>query len=234
MLQVRNVGVMRGSLQVLWDISLQVEKNEIVALIGSNGAGKSTLLGTLVGLFKPLAGSIRFGDKDISGLPPHKYVNLGISFVPEDRKLFSNCLVRENLVLGAYSSRARKRTKEMLEEMYELFPIVKERKDQLAVTLSGGEQRMLAIARSLMSNPDLLILDEPSQGLSPLMSLEVFRTLEKLKERDISIFVAEQNVAHALRFADRAYVMETGRVTLQGKSSELLGNDLVRQAFLGC
>jgi len=118
--------------------------------------------------------------------------------------------------------------------MYELFPIVKERREQLAVTLSGGEQRMLAIARSLMSSPDLLILDEPSQGLSPLMSLEVFRTLEKLKERDISIFVAEQNVAHALRFADRAYVMETGRVTLQGKSSELLGNDRVREAFLGC
>jgi branched-chain amino acid transport system ATP-binding protein len=234
MLEVRNVDVMRGGLQVLWDISLEVKKNEIVALIGSNGAGKTTFLSTLVGMFKPSSGGIWFGEKEITGLPPYKYVSLGISFVPEDRKLFTNCSVRENLILGAYSSRAKKRTKEMLEQMYEIFPIVKAREKQLAVTLSGGEQRMLAIARSLMSNPELLILDEPSQGLSPLMSLEVFRTLEKLKERDISIFVAEQNVAHALRFADRAYVMETGRLTLEGKSSELLGNDLVREAFLGC
>jgi branched-chain amino acid transport system ATP-binding protein len=234
MLEVRNVDVMRGGLQVLWDISLQVEKNEIVALIGSNGAGKTTFLSTLVGLFKPYSGGIWFGEKEIAGLPPYKYVNLGISFVPEDRKLFTNCSVRENLILGAYSSKARKRAKEMLEQIYEIFPIVKAREKQLAVTLSGGEQRMLAIARSLMSNPELLILDEPSQGLSPLMSLEVFRTLEKLKEREISILVAEQNVVHALRFADRAYVMETGRLTLEGKSSELLGNDLVREAFLGC
>lgn len=234
MLEVRNIDVMRGGLQVLWDISLQVRKNEIVALIGSNGAGKTTFLSTLVGIFKPSSGGIWFEDKEVTGLPPYRYANLGISFVPEDRKLFTNCLVRENLVLGAYSPRARKHRRETLEQVYDIFPIVKSRENQLAVTLSGGEQRMLAIARGLMSNPDLLILDEPSQGLSPLMSLEVFRALERLKEQEISILVAEQNVAHALRFADRAYVMETGKLTLEGKSSELLGNDLVREAFLGC
>lgn len=233
MLEIKNLNVIRGGLQILWDVSISVKKHEIVALIGSNGAGKTTFLSTLVGLLKPSSGTMHFHEKEISGLPPYKNVNLGISFVPEDRKLFTNCSVRENLLLGAYSSRAKKHTKEMLDAVYQTFPLSKERENQLSVTLSGGEQRMLAIARSLMSNPELLILDEPSQGLSPRMALEVFKTLEKLKERDISILLAEQNVHHALRFADRAYIMETGRVTLEGKSSELLGNDYVREAFLG-
>jgi branched-chain amino acid transport system ATP-binding protein len=220
-------------LPVLWDVSLEVGADEIVALIGSNGAGKTTLLSTLVGLLKPLSGEMRFDGKDITGLPPYKYVNLGITFVPEDRKLFTNCSVYENLLLGAYSSRARANRKAMLETVHEIFPFTRERTRQLAVTLSGGEQRMLAIARSLMSGPELLILDEPSQGLSPRMSLEVFKTLEKLKERKISILLAEQNVHHALRFADRAYVMETGRIVHEGRSAELLGDDHVREAFLG-
>jgi len=233
MLKVSNLNVIRGGLQVLWDVSINVKKNEIVALIGSNGAGKTTFLSTLVGILKPSSGTMLFHEKEISGLPPYKNVNLGISFVPEDRKLFTNCSVRENLLLGAYSSRAKKHTKDMLDAVYQTFPLSKERENQLSVTLSGGEQRMLAIARGLMSNPELLILDEPSQGLSPRMALEVFKTLEKLKEREISILLAEQNVHHALRFADRAYIMETGKVTLEGKSSELLGNDYVREAFLG-
>jgi branched-chain amino acid transport system ATP-binding protein len=233
MLKIENLNVIRGGLQVLWDVSINVKKNEIVALIGSNGAGKTTLLSTLVGLLKPSSGTVLFHDKEIGGLPPYRNVSLGISFVPEDRKLFTNCSVRENLLLGAYCSRAKKHTKEMLDAVYQTFPLSKERENQLCVTLSGGEQRMLAIARSLMSNPELLILDEPSQGLSPRMALEVFKTLEKLKEREISILLAEQNVHHALRFADRAYIMETGKVTLEGKSSELLGNDYVREAFLG-
>jgi branched-chain amino acid transport system ATP-binding protein len=233
MLEIRNLNVIRNGLQVLWDVSLNVKKNEIVALIGSNGAGKTTFLSTLVGLLKPSSGTMLFNDKEISGLPPYKNVNLGISFVPEDRKLFSNCSVRENLLLGAYSSRAKTHTKDMLNAVYQIFPLSKARENQLSVTLSGGEQRMLAIARGLMSNPELLILDEPSQGLSPKMAVEVFKALQKLKERDISILLAEQNVYHALKFADRVYVMEMGKVTLEGKSSELLGNDYVREAFLG-
>ncbi len=233
MLRISHLGVSRGGLQVLWDVSMDIGKNEIVALIGSNGAGKTTLLSTVVGLLKPSTGNVLLHDRDITGLLPHKYVKLGISFVPEDRKLFNNCSVRENLVLGAYRSRDKTNKKMLLESVYEVFPFLKDREKQYAVTLSGGEQRMLAIARSLMSSPELLILDEPSQGLSPRMSLEVFKTLEKLRDRDISILLAEQNVHHALRFSDRAYIMETGKVTLEGKSSELVGNDHIREAFLG-
>ncbi len=232
-LQVKDLNVLRGGLQVLWDVSLDIRKNEIVALIGSNGAGKTTFQSTLVGLLKPASGTIRFHDEEIRGMAPYRHVKMGIAFVPEDRKLFINCSVKENLVLGAYSSRSRPRAKLLLEEMYQLFPILKAREKQLAVTLSGGEQRMLAIARSLMSEPELLILDEPSLGLSPLMVLEVFHTLEKLRERNISVLVAEQNVYSALRFADRAYVIETGVVTMEGKSADLLGDDHIREAFLG-
>ena len=233
MLSVRGLNVNRGKLQILFDVSMDVRENEIVALLGSNGAGKTTFLSSLVGLLKPASGSISFQDKDIGGLPPHKYVNHGVSFVPEDRKLFTNCSVRENLMLGAYRSRKKKNIQELLEGIYEIFPVCKDREKQYALTLSGGEQRMLAIARSLMSDPRLLILDEPSQGLSPRMSLEVFKSLEKLRERGISILLAEQNVHHALRFSDRAYIMETGAVTLEGKSCDLVGNDHIREAFLG-
>ncbi len=233
MLEIKNLDVMRGGLQILWNVSLEMKRNEIVALIGSNGAGKTTLLNSIVGLIKPSSGTIHFHHKEITNLPPYKKVSLGISFVPEDRKLFTNCSVRENLLLGAYSSRAKTKTKAMLNTVYEIFPLLKQRENQLSVTLSGGEQRMLAIGRNLMSNPELLMLDEPSQGLSPLVALEVFETSEKLRQRGISILLVEQNVYYALKFASRAYVMETGRITLEGKSSELLGNDYVREAFLG-
>ncbi|NHV97068.1 MAG: ABC transporter ATP-binding protein [Thaumarchaeota archaeon] len=233
MLEVRELNVMRGRLQVIWDASIDVKNGEIVALIGSNGAGKTTLLSAIAGLLKPVSGTIHFQGKNISGLPPYRIVDLGVAFVPEDRKLFANCSVRENLLLGAYGSRAKGRTKEMLETVCQVFPILKERENQLASTLSGGEQRMLAIARSLMSNPELLLVDEPSQGLSPKMTAEVFKTLEKLRERGISILLAEQNIYYALKMADRAYVMEVGKVTLEGKSSDLLTNGYVREAFLG-
>jgi branched-chain amino acid transport system ATP-binding protein len=233
MLEISHLDVMRGGLQILWDVSLEVKRNEIVALIGPNGAGKTTLLNSIVGFLKPSSGTILFHKKEITGLPPYKKVNLGISFVPEDRKLFTNCSVRENLLLGAYSSRAKTQTKAMLNTVYEMFPLLKQRENQLSITLSGGEQRMLAIGRNLMSNPELLMLDEPSQGLSPLVALEVFNTSEKLRERGISILLVEQNVYYALKFANRAYIMETGKITLEGKSSELLGNDYIREAFLG-
>ncbi len=233
LLEIKDLSVLRGGLQVLWGMELRLDKKEMVALVGSNGAGKTTFLSALAGLLKPASGQLLFHGQDISGLPPYQHVKKGIAFVPEDRKLFINCSVRENLILGAYSSRSRRRTKALLAEMYEVFPLLKDRERQLAVTLSGGEQRMLAIARGLMSEPELLVLDEPSLGLSPLMVLEVFRTLDKLKEREISVLVAEQNVYSSLRFADRAYVLETGRITMQGKSADILGDEHIREAFLG-
>ncbi|MBS7647844.1 ABC transporter ATP-binding protein [Candidatus Bathyarchaeota archaeon] len=233
MLEVKDLNVARGGLHVLWDVSIKVQKEEIVALIGSNGAGKTTLLSTIAGILKPLSGTILFNDREITGLPPHKIVKLGVSFVPEDRKLFTNCTVRENLLLGAYTSKEKRHTKSMLETVYQIFPLLKERENQLSATLSGGEQRMLAIARSLMSSPRLLILDEPSQGLSPKMTMEVLKTLKKLRDYGISVLLAEQNVHVALNIADRVYVMETGKVTLHGKSAELFGNEYIREAFLG-
>jgi branched-chain amino acid transport system ATP-binding protein len=233
MLEVKNINVFRGKLQTLWDVSIEIKKGEVVAMIGSNGAGKTTLLSTIAGLFKPSSGTILFHGREINGLPPHRIVGLGVSYVPEDRKLFPHMKVRENLSLGAYSSRARKRRREALELVYQLFPVLKERENQLVMTLSGGEQRMVAVGRGLMSNPDLLILDEPSQGISPKVTVEIFEAAEKLRNRGISILVAEQNIHSALKFADRGYVMETGKVTLEGKGSELLENKYVKEAFLG-
>ncbi|MEM2465506.1 MAG: ABC transporter ATP-binding protein [Candidatus Bathyarchaeia archaeon] len=234
MLKVRHLNVSRGALHVLWNVSIEVQKGEIVALVGSNGAGKTTLLSAITGMLKPLSGKIFFDNKDITDLPPYKIINLGISFVPEDRKLFTNCTVRENLILGSYILRERNRIKEQLEMVYQIFPRLKERENQLSATLSGGEQRMLAIARALMSRPKLLILDEPSQGLSPKMAMEVFKTLKKLREEySICILFAEQNVYGALNLADHAYVIETGRVTFHGKGSELLKDGYIREAFLG-
>ncbi|MEM0049176.1 MAG: ABC transporter ATP-binding protein [Candidatus Bathyarchaeia archaeon] len=234
MLEVRNLNVSRGALHVLWNVSIEVQKGEIVALVGPNGAGKTTLLSAIIGMLKPLSGKIFFDNKDITGLPPYKIINLGISFVPEDRKLFTNCTVRENLILGSYILRERNRIKEQLEIVYQIFPRLKERENQLSATLSGGEQRMLSIARALMSRPKLLILDEPSQGLSPKMAIEVFKTLKKLREEyGICILLAEQNVYGALNIADRAYVTEMGRITFHGKGSELLKDEYIREAFLG-
>lgn len=233
MLEVKNISVFRGRLQTLWDVSIEVKKGEMVAMIGSNGAGKTTLLSTIAGLFKPSSGTIVFQGREINGLHPHHIVGLGVSYVPEDRKLFPHMKVRENLNLGAYSSRARARRREALKLVYQLFPVLKERENQLAMTLSGGEQKMVAVARGLMANPDLLILDEPSQGISPKVTMEIFEVVRKLRDRGISILVAEQNIYSALKFADRGYVMETGKVTLEGKGSELLENKYVKEAFLG-
>lgn len=233
MLEVKNINVFRGKLQTLWDVSFEVKKGEAVALIGSNGAGKTTLLSTIAGLFKPSSGTILFHGKKIGGLSPNQIVGLGVSYVAEDRKLFPHMKVRENLQLGAYSSRARKWRRKAFELVYQLFPVLKERENQLVVTLSGGEQRMVAVGRGLMSNPALLILDEPSQGISPKVTVEIFEAAEKLRKHGISILVAEQNIYSALKFADRGYVMETGKLTLEGKSSELLENKYVKEAFLG-
>lgn len=233
MLEVKGLNVRRGILQVLWDVSLSVRDGEIVALIGSNGSGKTTLMNTIIGFLKPFSGSIIFNGREIAGLPPYEIVRLGLSLVPEDRKLFTNCTVYENLILGAYGVKTGK-TKETLEMIYNLFPILRERRKQMAGTLSGGEQRMLTIARSLMSNPSLLMFDEPSQGLSPKVSLEVFKAIRRLRdEYGISILLSEQNVYHALKLADYAFILETGKVTLEGSGSDLLNNKYVKEAFLG-
>jgi len=233
MLEVKNINVFREKLQILWDVSIKVEKGEVVAILGANGAGKSTLLSTIAGLFQPSSGTILYNGREINSLPPYHIVNLGVSFVPEDRKLFPHMTVRENLILGSYSSRARSKWEETLKLVYQLFPVLEKRRNQLARSLSGGEQRMLAIARALMSNPKLLILDEPSQGLAPKLITEIFKSVAEFRAYGVSVLLAEQNVHQVLKIADRAYIMENGKVTLKGLCSDLSKNDYIKKAFLG-
>jgi branched-chain amino acid transport system ATP-binding protein len=219
--------------QALWDVCLEVRESEIVALIGSNGAGKTALLDAISGVTPPDSGSIEFLGKRIDGLPPYAIVELGISHVPEGGKVFPDMTVYENLEMGAYSLRAWGKKEETLKQVYAIFPILEERAGQLARTLSGGERQMLAIARGLMSRPKLCMLDEPSYGLAPLMVEEIFRVIQDLREQEITILLIEQNVRHGLETADRAYVMENGRVCMEGTSDDLLESDFVRQAYLG-
>jgi len=233
MLEVKGINVYYGPLQVLFDVSLSVKEKEIVTVIGPNGAGKTTLLKTISGLLHPKSGSIRFLGEEISSLSAEVVVRRGVAHVPEGRGLFPYMTVLENLQLGAYTKEARSKMKETLEEVFELFPRLKERKDQLAYTLSGGEQQMLAIGRALMSRPKLLMLDEPSQGLAPKLVKSVMQTLEELNARGITILLVEQNVHHALNLADRGFVLENGRVVLEGAAQELLNNSHVKSAYLG-
>ena len=233
MLEIRNVNAYHGKVQALWDICLEVNEAEIVALVGSNGAGKTTLVNTISGLLRPASGSVVFLDKRIDSLPPHSIVELGISYVPQGGKVFPEMTVRENLEMGAYPIHAWKQKDETLEQVYQVFPLLKERERQLARTLSGGEHQMLAIGRALMSNPKLSLFDEPSYGLAPLLVAEMFRIIQRLRDRGITIFLIEQNVRRALEIADRAYVLENGRLCLQGDCAELLQSDHVRKAYLG-
>ena len=231
MLSVENLEAGYGDVQVLWGISLHVEEREIVALLGSNGAGKTTTLRTISGLLKPMSGRITFDGVDITGRPAHEIVRLGISMVPEGRRLFPKMTVYENLRMGAYLAKGDVRDR--LETVYSLFPILRERRNQLAGTLSGGEQQMLAIARGLMSSPKLLMLDEPSLGLAPKIVQEVLSAVRQIREEGVTILLVEQNVQQALSIADRGYVIETGRIVLEGSGKELLQNDHVRTAYLG-
>lgn len=233
MLEINNINTFYGQIQALWDVCLKIDEGEIVALIGANGAGKSTLLHTISGIIRPTSGSITFLDQRIDGLSPHSIVELGISHIPEGRKLFTDMSVRENLEMGAYSSRAWKQKQETLEQVYQLFPMLKERAGQLARTLSGGEQQMVAMGRGLMSKPKLCIIDEPSNGLAPRLVLEVFQKIKSLREQGITILLIEQNVRHTLEIADRACVMENGRIALEGSCDDLLKSDHVRKAYLG-
>lgn len=231
MLQVKDVDVFYGDLQVLWDVSLEVKEGEVVCLVGSNGAGKSTLLKSFSGLLRPRSGSIRFLDREISGIPAHKVVDLGLVHIPEGRRLFPELTTMENLVLGSLRPEAKAKRKDSLEWVFELMPRLRERKSQFAGTLSGGEQQMLAVARGLMSRPKLLMFDEPSLGLAPLLVKQVFDVVEKLRREEITVLIVEQNVRQSLQICDRAYVLENGRIIMEG--SNLLEDDRVREAYLG-
>jgi branched-chain amino acid transport system ATP-binding protein len=233
MLEVCDVTTAYGKAQALWDVCLEVNEGEIVALVGSNGAGKTTLLKTITGLLPPLSGSVEFLGRRIDGLPSHAIVELGISHIPQGARVFPDMTVRENLEMGAYPLHAWKQKDETQAQVYRVFPLLRERERQLARTLSGGERQMVAMGRGLMSRPKLCIFDEPSYGLAPLLLVELFRVIQDLRDQGITILLIEQNVRHSLEIADRAYVLENGRICLQGDCGELLQSDYVRQAYLG-
>lgn len=233
MLQVRDLDTLYGKSQALWSVSLEINEAEIVALVGSNGAGKTTLLNTISGVLKPASGSVEFMGERINGLPPHTIAELGIAHIPEGGGVFPDMTVLENLEMGAYPAPAWKERMETLGQVYHLFPILEEREKQLARTLSGGERQMLAIGRGLMSRPRLCLFDEPSYGLAPLLVHEIFRIVAQLRDRGIAVLLSEQNVRQSLEMADRAYVLENGRVCLEGECGELLRSDYVRQAYMG-
>lgn len=233
MLEVKSLSAGYSYLQVLWDMSLNVGGGEFVALIGPNGAGKTTTLKTIAGLLKPMQGEIRFLDRVISELHTQEITRMGLSLVPEDTRLFEGMTVLDNLLLGAYILRDRKKIRDTLDLVLQLFPRLGERKNQLAGTLSGGERKMLAIGRGLMSRPKLLMVDEPSLGLAPKLVLAVFDALKQLRREGVTILLVEQNAYTALEISDRAYVLEHGRVALEGDSKKLLENAYVRNAYLG-
>jgi len=233
LLKVSTIDVFHGSFQALWDVSLAVKPGEIVALIGANASGKSTLLDTISGLMHPSKGSIEFEGKNITTLDPFQIVALGISQVPEGRRIFPDLTVLDNLIIGSYNRKARSKREQNLERVYEHFPILKERKNQLAKTLSGGEQQMLAIGRGLMSDPKLMLLDEMSLGLAPIVLNELYKALREIRERGITILFVEQNVRRSLGEADRAYIMEAGRVVLSGDVADLREEEEVKKAYFG-
>jgi len=233
MLEIRHIDVFYGDVQVLWDVSFEVKKGEIVALIGANGSGKTTTLATISSLLRPRKGSVTYEGEPIHTREPHDMVSLGIAHVPEARRLFPEMSVKENLLVGALAPEAKKARPEMLEKVFTIFPRLKERENQAAGTLSGGEQQMAAMARGLMSKPRLLMLDEPSLGLSPLLVGEIFRVIQEVHEQGVTVLLVEQNVFKTLSIADRAYVLENGRVVLEGTGKDLLANDHVKKAYLG-
>ena len=233
LLELTNVRTFYGAIEALKGISLVVQPGETVAVIGANGAGKSTTLMTISGIERPRAGEILFDGDRIEGREPHEIVNLGISQVPEGRHIFPRLTVGENLEMGAYPVRDRTKIQKSKERVFDLFPILSERRRQTGGTLSGGEQQMLAVARALMVEPRLLLLDEPSLGLAPLVVRAVFRTIRELKEAGTTILLVEQNAHQALRIADRAYVMETGSIVMEGAGRDLLGDPAIRAAYLG-
>lgn len=233
LLEVSGIDVFYGDVQALWDVSFSVAEGEAVTLIGANGAGKSTVLRTLAGLSTPRRGRILYGGESAVGEPPHSLVARGLALIPEGRQLWPRMTVLENLEMGAYSRRARGKRRETLESVFAMFPVLAKRAHQEAGTLSGGEQQMCAIGRGLMAQPRLLLLDEPALGLAPLLVREVFAALARIRETGVTLVLVEQNVSHALTLADRAYVLETGRITLSGPCAELCKDPGLRQRYLG-
>jgi branched-chain amino acid transport system ATP-binding protein len=233
LLEVKNLDAAYGFLQVLWDLSFHVKKGEYVFLVGPNGAGKSTTLKSIAGLLRPKKGAITFRGKPIAGLPANRVCLKGVSYISEELNLFTGMTVEENLAMGAYTVKDKKSEIESLGFVFELFPLLKERKRQLTGTMSGGERKMLAIARGMMSAPSLLLVDEPSLGLAPQMTAAVFRALDVLKGLGMTILLVEQNVTRTLQVTDRGYVLEKGRIVLKGSSSDLSQDDYVRKVYLG-
>jgi branched-chain amino acid transport system ATP-binding protein len=233
MLEVRGINVFRGEAQVLWNLTMKVERGEIVTVLGANGSGKTTLVESILGIHHPRTGKIAFLDTEITFKPSFHITKMGLSCVPEGRRVFKDMEVYENLEMGAYPEKARASLKETAEWVYSLFPVLEERRKQIAGTLSGGEQQMLAIGRALMSRPTLLLIDELSLGLSPKITKEIYGTIKKLHQEGVTILLIEQNAMIALRHSDRGYVLETGRVTLLGGSQQLLEDEHVRKAYLG-
>ncbi len=233
MLDVKNVSTSYGMIQILRDVSFQVKEKEIVSIIGPNGAGKTTLVKTIIGLLHPENGEISFRGENIEKLYPYEIVKKGLILVPEGRDIFPRMTVEENLKLGAYTSNSKNTVIETKEKVYQIFPVLKKKEKALAQTLSGGEQQMLVICRSLMSNPDLLILDEPSLGLAPLIVEKVLDTVRKINEEGVTILLVEQNIRDSLDISDRGYVLEQGKIVLEGKSRELLNNNHIKQVYMG-
>ncbi len=233
MLTINNINVNYGSIRAIKDVSFQVYQGEIVTLIGANGAGKTTILHTISGLLRAQSGEIIFKDQTVSSTEPHQLLKMGMAHVPEGRRVFSQMSVLENLELGAYTRKNKKEIEENISKVFERFPRLKERKKQLAGTLSGGEQQMLAIGRALMSKPKLLLLDEPSMGLAPILVKEIFNIIQEINQTGTTILLVEQNAHMALSIAHRAYVLETGKIVMEGKAESLLGNEQVKKAYLG-
>ncbi|HIX63109.1 MAG TPA: ABC transporter ATP-binding protein [Candidatus Mediterraneibacter colneyensis] len=233
MLEVKDLEVYYGMIQAIKGISFEVNKGEIIALIGANGAGKTTTLHTVTGLISPKKGSIVFEGKDITKVPAHRIVSMGMAHVPEGRRVFAELSVYENLKMGAYTRKDKGEIEESLENVYRRFPRLEERRNQMAGTLSGGEQQMLAMGRALMSRPKIILMDEPSMGLSPILVNEIFDIIRSVSESGTTVLLVEQNAKKALSIADRAYVLETGKIALEGNAKDLLEDDSIKKAYLG-
>lgn len=233
MLKVKNLNVSYGAIHAIHDVSLEVNEGEIVSLIGANGAGKTTTLSTITGLKKAASGEVTLDGQNLLAMPAPKIVGLGLAHVPEGRRIFAEMTVAENLEMGAYTRRDRAEVQRSIEDVYSRFPRLKERYRQVAGTLSGGEQQMLAIGRALMSRPKILLMDEPSMGLSPLLVKEIFSIIAEVNASGVTVLLVEQNAKMALSIANRAYVLETGRVVMEGDAKELMGNSEIKKAYLG-
>jgi len=233
MLKVKGIDVFYGDLQVLWDVSFEVTEKEILVLIGANGAGKSTIIRTVSSLLTPAKGTIEFNGIRLDTLPPHKIIECGIVHVPEGRRLFSEMSVEENLIMGSLYGEAKVKRFETIDYVYQIFPRLKERRKQLAGTLSGGEQQMLAVGRGLMSLPKLMMFDEPSLGLAPILVQDIFSMVKRINEEGVTVLLVEQNVTQTLAMCDRAYALENGRIVIEGTGQELMNNEHVKEAYLG-